>query len=165
MTVLLRVVLLLLAVICVSAEEKREENKGDMDARQESPADAKNKNRLTKILEDLRTLDHHDVKKLHRILMKDRILRKLNKALRKERNEMRNKNVLTQLRASGLKDSGDSSELNMHQLKRFMALAKRPSLENMERAFNKAGIALEEKQSTKESDEKKAVDVQAPKNA
>lgn len=97
--------------------------------------------------------------------MKDRILRKLNKALRKERNEMRNKNVLTQLRASGLKDSGDSSELNMHQLKRFMALAKRPSLENMERAFNKAGIALEEKQSTKESDEKKAVDVQAPKNA
>lgn len=164
MAMLLRLALILFALICVTAEDKDKDNKGDIAAQQESPAEAKkfNKNKLAKILEDLQTLDHHDVKKLHRILMKGRVLRKLNKALRKEaETKMGNKNILTQLRAFDANKIGESHQLNIHQLKRFMKLGKSPALEKMERT--NAEISLEKNPSgTKElSDEKKSVDDKA----
>ena len=169
MTGFLRFVLLLVAVMCVTADDKSVEIKGQMAGRQESSAKEKNKNGgLAKILEDLRTLDHHDLKKVHKILMKGRILRKLNKALRKEADKkMGNKNILTQLRASDAMN-GEKSELNTHELKRYMhmALGKRPALEKLELAFKKSEIGLEEKPATNgKSDEKETVDDKAHKNA
>lgn len=144
MIAFLRFVLLVFAVIYATAEDKNLESKGGMTARQESSFKAEiNKNRLAKILEDLKSLNHRDAKKLHRILMHGKVQRKLNKALRKETGKIGNKNIFLQLRVSDVNHSGESSQLNIHQLKRFLAHSKKPSLE-LERAFKRTEIALKE---------------------
>ncbi|KAJ7372759.1 hypothetical protein OS493_018037 [Desmophyllum pertusum] len=164
MSGLFRFLLLLSAVICVTAENKNGENKRGITARQESPSKVgNNKYRLAKILEEMKSLDHRGVKKLHRILMHGKVQRKLNKALRKETGKIGDKKIFVQLRASDVKNSGDNSQLNMHQLKRFMALSKKPSLE-LERTSKRGKIALEENTATrtkKTSDKKMAEDNKA----
>lgn len=140
-----RFVPILIVIICVVAEEKNVENKGDKIVSQENPSIAEaNKHRLAKILEDLRSLDHHHAKKLRRILMYGKVQRKINKALRKEAEKFGNKNILMQLRASDAKNSGKDSKWNMHQLKRVLKLSKIPSLD-LERGFKREKIAHEEK--------------------
>lgn len=95
--------------------------------------------------------------------MHGKVQRKLNKALRKETGKIGDKKIFVQLRASDVKNSGDNSQLNMHQLKRFMALSKKPSLE-LERTSKRGKIALEENTATrtkKTSDKKMAEDNKA----
>lgn len=127
------------AVICATAGDRNAESKGGMTARQESASEAelKNKNRLAKILQDLKSLDHCGVKKLHRILMHGKVQRKLNKALRKDTGKTGNKNIFLQLRASDVNHGGENSQFNKHQLKRFLTHSKKPSVELERRSLLK----------------------------
>ena len=155
-------VFLLAAVICIAADDINGEKNSDAVIHQENLMEEKdlNQNRMAKVLEDLRSLDHHDLKKVRRILMKQRILKKLKKALRKESG----KGSLMNLAAADVNNIAENGELTIHKLKRLLAHSKKDSSEKLEMGLHRADI----KQGMKlpqspdhDSVEKKTEDVKA----
>lgn len=155
-------VFFLAAVICIAVDDTSGEENSDAVIHQESLMEEKdiNQNRLAKVLEDLRSLDHHDLKKVRRILIKQRILKKLNKALRKESG----KGILMNLAGAAVNNIGENGQLTIHQLKRLLAHSKKASSEKLEMGFHKADIKQEMKlpqSPNHDSVDKKTEDVKA----
>lgn len=155
-------VFFLAAVICIAVDDTSGEENSDAVIHQENLMEEKdiNQNRVAKVLEDLRSLDHHDLKKVRRILIKQRILKKLNKALRKESG----KGILMNLAGAAVNNIGENGQLTIHQLKRLLAHRKKVSSEKLEMEFHKADIKQEMKlpqSPNHDSVEKKTEDVKA----
>ena len=126
-------ILLLVLVVSTISEGKKEKMKKALAVIHENPAKQgkANKNHLANILADMKTLDSHDIAKLHRILMHGKVLRKLNKALKKEAND------LVRLSSSDANAMAKEKQSDLHQLKRLMLLKEKSPVVRLTKQFRK----------------------------